>query len=169
MEMENVLISQYGAALAMLRSAIETSSDRLWVSDSYKNRFWHIAYHTLFYAHLYLSRGEGTFAPWKQGRPQAHFLGALPWPPRAQPEIGEPYSRASLLEYQTLVTESVEGQVRSVPFHEPSGFEWLPMNRLELHLYNIRHIQHHTGQLCDRIRADGGGGVEWVGIRRRGS
>ncbi len=33
-----------------------------------------------------------------------------------------------------------------------SGFYWLPFNKFELQLYNIRHIQHHTGQLTDRLR-----------------
>ena len=29
---------------------------------------------------------------------------------------------------------------------------WLPFSRLELHLYNLRHIQHHTGQLSAYLR-----------------
>jgi hypothetical protein len=33
-----------------------------------------------------------------------------------------------------------------------SGFDWLPFNRFELHLYNMRHLQHHTGQLTERLR-----------------
>jgi hypothetical protein len=165
MDSEGVIISQYGAALAMLRSAIDASPESLWKSDAYTNRTWHVAYHALFYAHLYLSRSEGAFVPWTEGRKNAHFLGALPWPPHTKPIVGEPYSRDALLSYADQVIESVGAQVRSAPFDDPSGFEWLPMNRIELHIYNIRHIQHHAGQLIDRIRTQSGFGVEWVGLR----
>jgi len=34
---------------------------------------------------------------------------------------------------------------------------------MELHIYNIRHLQHHTGQLMDRLRTAGNIGVAWVG------
>lgn len=34
----------------------------------------------------------------------------------------------------------------------PSGFSWRPFSRGELHLYNLRHIQHHTGALSAYLR-----------------
>ncbi len=52
--------------------------------------------------------------------------------------------RAKLLETMASETAtSLEG---------PSGFSWLPISRGELHLYNIRHIQHHTGQMSAHLR-----------------
>jgi len=47
----------------------------------------------------------------------------------------------------------------------PSGFYWLPFNKAELQFYNIRHTQHHTGQLADRLRTAANLGVDWVGLR----
>ena len=44
----------------------------------------------------------------------------------------------------------------------PSGFSWLRFGKTELQLYNIRHIQHHAGQLTDRLRTAAGIGVRWV-------
>jgi hypothetical protein len=44
----------------------------------------------------------------------------------------------------------------------PAGFPWLPFNKLELQFYNIRHIQHHTGQLADRLRNAINIGTPWV-------
>ncbi|KPJ52053.1 hypothetical protein AMJ39_08795 [candidate division TA06 bacterium DG_24] len=58
--------------------------------------------------------------------------------------------------------------MRAVPFGDPSGFPWLPFNRFELHLYNIRHIQHHAGQLIERLRSQGVTDFEWVGIGEKG-
>ena len=34
----------------------------------------------------------------------------------------------------------------------PSGFSWYKITRGEMHLVNIRHIQHHTGQ-CATCRS----------------
>jgi uncharacterized damage-inducible protein DinB len=34
----------------------------------------------------------------------------------------------------------------------PSGFSWYKVTRGELHLINIRHVQHHTGQLSAYLR-----------------
>ena len=36
----------------------------------------------------------------------------------------------------------------------PSGFNWRKCSRAELHVYNIRHIQHHAAQLSLRLRLD---------------
>lgn len=42
-------------------------------------------------------------------------------------------------------------------------FEWLPFEKLEHQLYNIRHTQHHTGQLAERLRSRIETGILWVG------
>ena len=34
-----------------------------------------------------------------------------------------------------------------------SGFSWYHMSKLEHQFVNIRHIQHHAGQLIDRVRS----------------
>ena len=47
----------------------------------------------------------------------------------------------------------------------PSGFEWLPFNKPELQFYNIRHIQHHTGELCERLGVMGEIEVPWIGTK----
>jgi hypothetical protein len=37
------------------------------------------------------------------------------------------------------------------------------MSKLEHQLVNLRHIQHHTGQLADRLRQAADRGLRWVG------
>jgi hypothetical protein len=44
-----------------------------------------------------------------------------------------------------------------------SGFSWYRMSKLEHQLLNLRHIQHHTGQLADRLRRETNKGIAWVG------
>ena len=44
----------------------------------------------------------------------------------------------------------------------PSGFHWRECSRAELHVYNIRHIQHHAAQLSLRLRLDANIDIPWV-------
>ena len=54
MEIREVLKSQYLAALEMMRQAVERCPESLWDDPQDHNRFWHVAFHTLFYTHLHL-------------------------------------------------------------------------------------------------------------------
>ena len=81
MDTRAVLKSQYRAALQMLRAAVALCPEPLWDDAQDKNRFWHVAYHVLFYTHLYLQDDEAGFRPWAGHRAEYHFLGPLPWAP----------------------------------------------------------------------------------------
>ena len=59
----------------------------------------------------------------------------------------------------------MEEQVDSLDLEAESGFYWLPFDKLELQIYNIRHIQQHTGELCERLGARGDIEVGWVGTK----
>jgi len=74
-----------------------------------------------------------------------------------------PYSKAELLEYHDFCCAEIAAKVPETKLDSDSGFYWLPFNKFELQLYNIRHIQHHTGQLTDRLRQASDVGVHWVG------
>jgi DinB superfamily len=152
------LLSQYRAALAMLKQAIAECPEELWVAENFRNRTWHIAYHTLFYAHLYVHASEAVFIPWTQHRVVCRLLGA------SAEELQDvtPYSREDLLGYHAVCVAAVEKLVPKLPLDGPSGFDWLPFTRLETHVYNIGHIQHHTGQLAERLRVGRDMGVRWV-------
>jgi lambda repressor-like predicted transcriptional regulator len=55
-----ILKSQYHAALAMLKEALERCPEEVWFSQAHVNRFWQIAYHTLYFTHLYLQPNEAA-------------------------------------------------------------------------------------------------------------
>lgn len=163
LDIHAVLQRQYRASLAMLSQAVQQCSDFLWFSSDYQNRYWHIAYHALFYTHFYLQDSEAAFQPWEKHRPNYQFLGPTPWPPHERPRIEDPYTKADVLAYHSFCLKQVEERVRIPALDAPAGFHWLPFNRMELHLYNVRHIQHHAGQLVDRLRNIEGTSTEWVG------
>ena len=54
------LKSQYHAALATLREAIELCPDALWDRQADRNRSWQIAYHALFVLEALNAYGVGT-------------------------------------------------------------------------------------------------------------
>jgi hypothetical protein len=153
---------QYRASLAMLRQAIELCPERLWLDEKYTNRYWHIAYHSIFYTHLYLQPSLAEFLRWEKHRQGYQYLGPHPWGPKEPVKIDTPYSKDELILYHAICCAEMESRVPALDLEGPSGFEWLPFNKLEVQFYNIRHLQHHTGQLADRLRAEANVGLTWV-------
>jgi hypothetical protein len=162
MTIKAILVSQYEASLLMLKNAIVASDTEIWTRRVCKKAFWHVAYHTLFYTDFYLSKDENAFVPWVKHKKEYQFLGAVPWPPHNEPHIGEPYGQTDIIEYWGSIHDALEERIERTELDSPSGFYWLPFSKLELQIYNIRHIQHHTGQLAERLRELRNLGVKWV-------
>lgn len=165
MDIPPILRSQYHAALDMLAAAVDACPDAVWDRAEDKNRSWHVAYHVLFYTHLYLQPTEDDFVPWAKHRPNLQvFGGRLPWPPFTEVEVGEPLSKADIVEYLAVCRAEVDARVPELDLAAASGFEWLPMNKLELQLYSIRHLMQHTGELYDRLANTAEVELPWVGM-----
>jgi len=158
MAFKDTIQSQYHAALMMLKAAVEKCPVDLWADDDYVNPFWRVAYHTIIYTHFYLSPTQDDFIPWEKHKEDMQLLG-----PKAPDS--EPYSKDDVLKYLEFCLEQVEAQVSAMDLDAESGFYWLPFDKLELQFYNIRHIQHHTGELCERLGAHGEIEVGWVGMK----
>jgi len=152
---------QFTSALGMLQKAIELCPESLWLEGS-PNRYWHIAYHALFYTHFYMSPSDAEFTPWEKHRPEHNYLGAIPGKPDYRPTIDQPYAQSDLLEYAAFCRAEVAANTAVADLSAPSGFPWLPFTKLELQFYNLRHLAHHTGQLADRLRSQAGIGVGWI-------
>ena len=159
-----VIGKQYRASMAMLKDAITKCPESLWAAPEYPNKFWHIAYHVLYCTHVYLQKSREEFTPWEKHRENYQWLGRLPWPPHDQPKIESPYSKEEILEYVEFCRQEIDAKVPSLDLNAPSGFHWLPFGKLELQLYNLRHIAHHTGQLIDRLRTAAQIGIVWVAV-----
>ncbi len=175
--LRSALKSQYHAALAMLRQAIERCPDDLWSGGDYANPFWRIAYHTLYFVHLYIQPSAAAFRPWEHHQTGIQDMDDIPAPPDIQdltefphrpPQTGEPYTKAQVLEYCTVCEEMVDDAVDALDLLDrESGFSWYKLPKAEHQLVAIRHIQHHTAQLGVRLREAAGAGIDWVGARRR--
>ena len=162
-----ILKSQYHASLAMLRDAIERCPEDLWYSAVPTNAFWQVAYHALFFAHLYSQPNERAFRPWTRHQGDVQHEDGIPGPPDPNsrlPLIPRPYSKVDALEYCDWCNGMVDAAVDILDLSSTDcGFSWYSVSKLEHQIVNIRHIQHHTAQLADRLRAATGAGVRWHG------
>jgi hypothetical protein len=163
MDTKQVIRSQYLAALEMLKQAVAKCPDPLWDAAEDRNKFWHVAYHALFYTHLYLQDAEKDFTAWEKHRDEYQFMGQVPWPPHNLPKIGAAYTREEILAYLAFVREQVQERVPALDLEAASGFDWQPFGKLELQIYNIRHLQHHTAELYERLGARAGSELDWIG------
>ena len=94
----------------------------------------------------YLSTGEESFS-----LRDLHLVGGDEREPVNSPGLAQ----AATLEYVPICLEKIRTTIASeteTTLQQPSGFSWLPFTRGELHLYNLRHVQHHTGQLSAQLR-----------------
>lgn len=161
MNIKAALNGQYHGALAMLKQAIEDCPDDLWNGGPYAVPFWRVAYHTLYFTHLYLQPNLEAFQPWAHHREDYHDL---PWPPGSGPTIADPYTKQQLLDYWQICDSMIDAAVDRLDLDAPDcGIPWHKgMPKLDHQLHNIRHIQHHTAFLSARLRTANGTEVRWV-------
>jgi hypothetical protein len=140
------LKGQYHAALDMLRGAIEACPDSIWLGGVPPRSFWRLAYHTLFFTHLYLQVQMDDFVAWELHRDEVES------DEERERLDATPYSRAEILAYWDLVDAMVDPQIDLVDLNsKESGFSWYSIPKLDHILLNMRHVQEHAGQLRDRL------------------
>jgi hypothetical protein len=160
------ILSQYLASFEMLKQAVLQCPEALWNDPGDRNQFWHISYHALFYTHLYAQEKREKFTAWAQHRPHYEQLGPHPKTSPGKPQIGEPYTKAEILAYLEDCVQDIKEKIPSLDLEsQASGFSWLPFSKLELQIYNIRHLQHHTAELMERLGERAKIDIEWVGIK----
>ncbi|MFC3199922.1 hypothetical protein ACFOET_20045 [Parapedobacter deserti] len=158
-----ILASQYKASLGMLRSAIDKIPDAQWNNDEYNNPNWQLAYHILWGVKFYLGANPASYMPWTNAIEGAESLGGIhDWEnPDENVTVEGFHTKEELLSFISSLEDSLPNDIAKLPLNGDSGFEWYPYSRLELHINSIRHIQHHTAQLIERLKAKGITGFPW--------
>jgi hypothetical protein len=157
MDVKASLEGQLRAGLKMLRQCVERCPEQVWLGGSHPRTFWRIAYHSVFFAHLYLVQNEAAFSAWPKTRQDVECLWATP------PEV-EPYTRDEIMEYIDMLVGQLNEIIQGLDLDSPdSGFPWYPnMPKLDHELMSIRHLQGHVGQLSELLMANGID-TEWFG------
>ena len=164
--LKQLLGNQFDGALCMLRQCIAGCPGEQWEAKVANGTFRWVAYHTLFFVDYYLAPGEKAF----QLR-ELHAIGGTELSDEPAPGL----SQAQTLEYlglcrekahQALAAETVDSLQGQCGFGRS-------FSRAELHVYNIRHIQHHAGQLSAFLRRVAPGqfahrDLPWIGSGWRG-
>ncbi|MCE9618936.1 MAG: DinB family protein [Planctomycetes bacterium] len=155
---KNVLSAQYEATLCMLNDCIVKCPAEHWEGVIAKYPFWQVVYHTLCCTDIYLTPGgEAAFKPHPVFHPKGMEDIRGEYPSRR-------FSREELLAYLAFCREkmaSTMAQETQASMEAPTKFPWLTMSQSEMHIYNIRHVQHHAGQLGAFLRRQGGE-LRWV-------
>lgn len=130
---------QFGASLDMLENAITACPAGHWES---KDDFWYICFHTLFFLDYYSCTNPADFSP-PAPFTESEFEDLRP---------SRVYTKEELLAYLTYSRNKIQATLAGFS-RESASQRWINQSRtmdyslLEIILYNLRHVQHHTGQL----------------------
>jgi hypothetical protein len=148
---------QFGASIDMLENAINACPESLWGDRSQRPEFWYIAFHTLFFIDLYLSESEvGFMPPSPFNLDEMDERGLMP---------DRVYTKDELLKYLRHGREKCRktlSEMSEARGGQRCGFSWLDLSVSESILYNMRHVQHHTGQLNLILRQQTDSAPRWV-------
>ena len=148
---------QFGAALEMLENAVRACPAELWGGRGQGTEFWYVVYHTLFFTDFYLSGSTEGFAP-----PEPFTLDELD-PAGVMP--GRVYTKEELLDYLSHCRGKCRATVGALTEEGARSlckFRRFEMSFAELLLYNLRHVQHHAGQLNLMLRQGTDAAPGWV-------
>lgn len=159
-----LIASQFEASFRMLGHCVERCPDELWTVRVAKYPFCQVTFHALLFADFYLSSDADSFR-----QQPFHLTNAKLFGDYEQLQDREPislYERSQVEGYlefcrskaaTTIAAETEES------LNAPAKFNRRNFSRAELHVYNIRHIQHHAAQLILRLRLDSDIDVPWIG------
>jgi len=159
-----ILESQYKASLRMLRTVIEKTPDEELYASEYSNPSWQIAYHAIWGTQFYLGANAESFIPREEAIEGAESLGGTEeWEnPDEGVVVDGQNTPEELLSFIDDIENGLRDALEELPLGEPSGFDWYPFSRFELHINSIRHIQHHTAQLIERLKLKSITGFPWA-------
>ncbi|QDV48680.1 DinB family protein [Gimesia fumaroli] len=142
------ITGQFEAALSMLNECIQSCPPDRWENRIANMEFGHVAYHTLCYVDLYLSPDNDSF----QLR-EFHNEFNENW---FKPKTNHPITQALVSDYLQACLQKMRETIAAeneASLKQSAGFYWLSqLTRGELHIYNLRHVQHHAGQLSAYLR-----------------
>jgi len=161
---KHLIASQFEASLCTLGHCVARCPDELWNARVARYPFCQVAFHTLFFADVYLGLDAESLR-----RQPFHLANPDLFGDYEQLEDREPvslYTRPQIETYldfcrrkarETLAAETADDLAA------PARFARRDFSRAELHVYNIRHIQHHAAQLILRLRLDSDVDIPWIG------
>ena len=147
---KKVLQSQYDKCFHIFQETIKNYDKEIWFDEkNYKTPAWQITYHAIFYANIYCSPTEKDIVHWqKEIKHYRDFKKMDEY--RKNGEVIEPYSITDMGEYLEFLKDKVPMYLDSINPEERCWPFWYDESQLEFHINNLRHIQHHLGEIIER-------------------
>jgi len=163
--LKELLAHQYEASLSALNLPLARCPDAIWNQPVAKWKFCQAAFHTVFFTDLYLQPTDEVEAFKRQPfhvEQKDVFRDYEELEDRPQVLLYEkPFVQMYLQAVRRKAQETIARETAAV-LAGPSGFSWRKCSRAELHVYNIRHIQHHAAQLGLRLRQEMDVDIPWA-------
>lgn len=157
MNLARILVDEYRLGLKMLRDCVARCPDDLWMQGTHPRTFWRIAYHAAYFTDRYLQESAKGFQAWDK---HVESLQNLWGKPKELPML----SREEVLEYVDILVADLERRISETDLDATkSGFPLYKMGKAELQILNLRHLQHHVGQLSELLLSRGID-IEWAGM-----
>ncbi len=163
-DLKQSLQKQFGASIEMLENVIQACPREYYQNQK---RFYYLAFHSVIFLDYYLTIPPQNFSPLLDFTIQS----PKDMPPEALGDVlpKRHYPPEELLAYlsqiKTRAFDMIEDldedsyQVRFVEGEEPGDMNY---SLLEIVLYNLRHTQHHVGQLQMLLSQAPGKVPAWV-------
>ena len=169
---KQTLWKNFTAAIDMLKEAVILCPDDLWQTE---RRFFYLTYHTTIFLDYYLTKPVKDFVP---TLPYT-IADASSLPPEAVDDVlpNKFYSRQEILGYLIAIREKCRKMTMSLTADKLME-RWIDQSEISLHglcpalvinytmldilFYNLRHVQHHVGQLNYILRQKINRAPEWI-------
>lgn len=164
-KIQESLWNQFGASIDMLTNVIQNCPDNYWITNK---RFYYVAYHSVVLLDYYLSIPPSDFSPMlpfslteKEQRPPESVGDMIPDKIYTKEELIN-YLQASRVKCKQLIDGLADTDNLHLRFSEGNQEGDMDYPVLEILLYNMRHTQHHTGQLHLMMRQDLDKHMHWA-------
>jgi hypothetical protein len=152
--LKETLWRQFGASIDMLKNAILLCPIEFWDTEK---KFWYNAYHCLFFLDYYLTLEPTKFSP-PVPFDFSEFEDRMP---------ERTYSKAEILTYLEVCRKKCYDLVGGLTDEIAKSY-WTNESKtmhysvIEILLYNMRHVQHHSAQLNLLLRQEINDAPEWI-------
>ena len=166
--LRKILWNQFGASIDMLKNIIALWPDQHW---NLTNKVYYLSFHTFLFLDYYLTI------------PPTNYAAPLPFTMISPDKVpyyavddllpGRLYSQNELLnglqtcrqKCKQVIFGLTEESVHRLWIDQPddiAGSPTLQYSVLEILLYNLKHVQHHVGQLNLLLREETGHAADWI-------
>ena len=161
---KRLLANQFEAAFCTLGACLDRCPAGAWNGPVANYKFCQLAFHALLFADYYLGEDAESFRLQQFHRDHPDiFRNYEEFEPRPPVLL---YDLASIKLYLVYcrgkASEAIAAETTE-SLSAPAAAFRRTFSRAELHVYNIRHIQHHAAQLSLRLRLDHQVEIPWVG------